>query len=179
MGSLIERIVRVLHAQESVADYEVSLAELAEVLAGRLKAAAHAAGVRLETSVTAAGTLSNREADLILLILENLLQNSLEATPAGKAVRLNIFQDGGRIIIEVQDEGPGLPPAVAGQLFTPCVSTKTGGSGVGLAISRQLAKHLGAELELKESSPRGCTFRLALPTQATDPEKHLEAAALK
>lgn len=176
MGSLIERIVRVLQEQQSVADYEVSLAELAEVVAGRLNSAAQAAGVNLKTTVSATGTLSNREADLILLILENLLQNSLEATPAGKVVHLGIFQDGGRIVMEVKDEGPGLPPAVAARLFTPCVSTKTGGSGVGLAISRQLAKHLGAELELKDSSPKGCTFRLALPAPASDANAHLEAA---
>jgi hypothetical protein len=67
--------------------------------------------------------------------------------------------------MEVQDEGPGLPPQVAERLFAPCISSKKGGSGIGLAISRQLAKHLGAELDLKQSSSEGCAFRLVLPLQ--------------
>ena len=56
------------------------------------------------------------------------------------------------MVCEVADEGPGFPPQLLKSLFTPCRSTK-GGSGIGLAISRQLANQLGAVLELAKSSP--------------------------
>jgi C4-dicarboxylate-specific signal transduction histidine kinase len=55
---------------------------------------------------------------------------------------------------------------MAAALFTPCKSTKEGGSGIGLAISKQLAHHLGADLELKTNSPGGCVFVLTVPTGA-------------
>ena len=48
-------------------------------------------------------------------------------------------------------------------LFAPCKSSKEGGSGIGLAISKQLANHLGANLELKSNSPEGCVFVLRVP----------------
>jgi signal transduction histidine kinase len=111
--------------------------------------------------------LSNHEADLVLLILENLVQNALEATPAGKDVSLEVAVHDRSVVMEVADQGPGLPPGMEAQLFGPCVSSKRGGGGIGLAISRQLAKHLGAELRLKYTSPQGAAFCLTLP--ACDP----------
>ena len=169
METLINRVVRVLQEQHAVTEYEISLAELAELLADKIQPAARAAGVRLETVVTTAGALSNHDADLVLLILENLAQNAVEASPRGKTVRVAVFAEGRHTVVEVQDEGPGLPPGVEARLFTPGASSKQGGSGIGLAISRQLATHLSAELRLKCSSPQGCTFRLALPRPALLP----------
>jgi signal transduction histidine kinase len=139
------------------------------LLADKIQPAARAAGVRLETVVTTAGALSNHDADLVLLILENLAQNAVEASLRGRTVRVAVFAEGERTVVEVQDEGPGLPPGVEARLFTPGASSKQGGSGIGLAISRQLATHLSAELRLKCSSPQGCTFRLALPRPALLP----------
>ena len=169
MEDMINRVVRVLQEQHAATEYEISMAELAELLAGKIQPAARAAGVGFETVVTVAGALSNHEADLVLLILENLAQNAVEASPPGKTVRLAVFAEGRHTVMEVQDEGPGLPPGVEGRLFTPCASSKQGGSGIGLAIIRQLATHLSADLQLKCSSPQGCTFRLALPRLAPHP----------
>jgi nitrogen-specific signal transduction histidine kinase len=49
------------------------------------------------------------------------------------------------------------------QIFLPCKSTREGGSGIGLAISKQIADHLGAKLQLVESSSNGCVFLLQMP----------------
>lgn len=178
MEDMINRVVQVLQEQPAGADYEVTLAELAEMLGARCLPAARAAGVRFDTAVRSAGVLTNRESDLVLFILENLVQNALEATPPGKAICLRIGAENGMLAMEVQDEGPGLPAEVAARLFTPCASTKKGGSGIGLAISRQLASHLGGQLELKTSSAQGCTFRLALRATPTEPEKQRQDAAV-
>jgi signal transduction histidine kinase len=178
MENLINRVVRVLQEQHAATEYEISLAELAELLAGKIQPAADAAGVGFQTVVTTTGALSNHEADLVLLILENLAQNAVEASPPGKTVRVAIFAESRHTVMEVQDEGPGLPPGVEARLFTPCDSSKPGGSGIGLAISRQLATHLSAELQLKCSSPQGSTFRLALPRPAT-PSATAAATELK
>jgi signal transduction histidine kinase len=160
MQDLISRVVGVLQEQSGAPSYEITCAELGELLTGRMRAAAQAAGVRWETALAAEGTLSSRESDLILLILENLAQNAVEATPAGKTVHCAIFKSGPAIVAQIRDEGPGLPPAARSQLFSPCASSKKNGSGIGLAISQQLAKHIGAELRLAASTPQGTSFEL-------------------
>jgi signal transduction histidine kinase len=176
MQSLINRVVRVLQEEPAATRYEIALAELVEMLSRKLQPVAKAAGVEFHTGVAPAGALSNHQADLVLLILENLIQNAIEATPAGKAVRLAVGTEGDRVVMEVADEGPGLPPEMQARLFTPCPSPKPGGSGIGLAISQQLAKHLGAELGLKHSSSKGCAFRLALPWPGSPDGRRAEAA---
>jgi signal transduction histidine kinase len=177
MQTLIDRVVRVLQEQQTVADYEITFAELLEIMAAKFQPAAQAAGVHYTATLRVSGAISNREADLILLILENLIQNAIEATPAGKAVQLRILNDHANLLMEVEDQGPGLSPELAGRLFAPCASTKRGGSGIGLAISRQLATHLGATLELRESSANGCCFRLALSARDSSSQPGSREAA--
>lgn len=165
MQSLIDRVVRVLQEQQTVAEYEISFAELVEMLDAKFRPVAQSADIRYASSLSVAGALSNRDADLILLILENLLQNAIEATPAGKEVKVRVLKEGTQVFVEVEDQGPGLRAEAAERLFMPCASNKKGGNGIGLAISHQLAMHLGGRLELKQSCANGCCFRLILPGQ--------------
>jgi signal transduction histidine kinase len=163
MEELINRVVRVLQDQQSGAEYEISIAELVGMLAQKAKVLADPTGVRFGTRVLFDRSLSNRESDLILLILENLVQNGIEATPPGKGVEVCVTGDAAVIHFEVRDQGAGLSPGMEGRLFMPCVSGKKGGGGIGLAISKQLAHSLGAKLDLTENSPSGCAFRLSVP----------------
>jgi signal transduction histidine kinase len=119
--------------------------------------------VQFITRVEGQAALPNRAANLITLILVNLVQNAVEATPAGKSVCLTLAGGNERIAGEVRDQGSGFPQELRNNLFKPCHSTKEGGSGIGLAICHQLAKHLGAELELKSSAADGCVFALTVP----------------
>lgn len=176
MQNLIGEVVRVLEEQQAVGDYEVSLEELVEIISGRMLPVARSAGVRFAAeSAAGEGSLSNRDANLILLILENLIQNAVQATPAGKAVRLSLARAGERVLAEVRDEGAGFPASLQEHLFMPCRSTKPGGGGIGLAISKQLANHLGAVLELKSSTSQGCVFRLSLPASRSSAPSPLMA----
>jgi signal transduction histidine kinase len=168
MEELINRVVRVLQEQQTGTEYEISIAELVGMLAQKAKALADPGGVHFSAKVLYDRTLSNREADMILLILENLVQNGIEATPPGKNVEVRVTGDDGMIDFEVCDQGGGLSPVLQAQLFMPCTSSKKGGGGIGLAISKQLAHSLGAKLELTENSPSGCTFRLRLHQSAAD-----------
>jgi signal transduction histidine kinase len=163
MEELINRVVRVLQEQQIGAEYEISIAELVEMLGRKACALADATGVRFGSRVLIDRSVSNREGDLILLILENLVQNAIEATPPGKSVELCVMGDAGVIKFEVRDQGAGLSPGVESRLFMPCTSTKEGGGGIGLAISKQLAQSLGARLELTDNTPSGCTFGLSVP----------------
>lgn len=175
MQNLIGEIVRIIGDEHGVERYEVTLAELVETLSAKVQPVASVVGVRFETSVTGEGVLPNREANLALLILENLVKNALQATPRDKFVRLRIAASDHRLTFEVEDEGPGFPAGLQSSLFKPGRSTKPGGNGIGLAICKQLANHLGAELELRRSTPQGCVFALTLlhPKLAVASSRHL------
>lgn len=178
MEELINRVVRVLQEQQTGADYEISIAELVGMLAQKAGPLAESTGVRFQSKTLCEGVLSNREADLILLILENLVQNGIEATPQGGSVELCVTGDAGAINFAVRDQGPGLPPGLEARLFMPVTSGKKGGGGIGLAISKQLAQSLGATLELHDSGPAGCTFRLMVPRPPAGAVQSTAAAQL-
>ena len=173
MQEMINRVVRVLQEQQSGVEYKISVGELVGMLEQKAQPVAAAANVRFETSCSTDEDLSNHEADLILLVLENLVQNGIEATPAGKAVRMSAGNSREGLVFEVFDRGHGLPAKVAANLFAPCASGKKGGGGIGLAISKQLAQQLGATLELVNSSTAGCVFRFTVPARKNG-EPHLQ-----
>jgi len=163
MQSLINQVVNVLREEEGSVQYEITLSELAEMVSDKVRPLSVETGVKFLSGLNGQVVLPNRAANLVALILVNLTQNALQATPKGNAVTLSLTECGEQIVCEVRDQGPGLPPELAAHLFAPCKSSKEGGSGIGLAISKQLANHLGANLELKSNSPEGCVFVLRVP----------------
>jgi signal transduction histidine kinase len=162
MQQLVQEVVRVLGEGGTGDTYEITLAELAGVLEDRIQPAARALGVRCEVSLSTQGRISNHPANLILLIMENLIRNALQVTPRDKTVRVSIAAAGSNVVCTVADEGPGFAEHLLKNLFMPCRSTK-GGAGLGLAISKQLANHLHAQLELKQNGPGGSVIALILP----------------
>ncbi len=100
--------------------------------------------------------------DQIEQALINLLRNAADASQAGGAVRIGWRRDGAMVEIWVSDEGPGLSGTA--NLFVPFFTTKPGGSGIGLVLSRQIAEGHGGALTLGNRSDRsGCVARLRLP----------------
>lgn len=163
MQSLLGDILRVLGEESVDARYQLPLEDVAQLLADKMEPVANAAGVRFTWHCAAARTLPNRDANLVLLVLENLIQNAIQALPRGRSVQLSLQSAPHGIRCTVADEGPGLPEAVRQNLFAPLRSRRRGGHGLGLALSRHLARHLGAELQLLSTGPQGTVFALDLP----------------
>jgi len=162
MHQLINDVVRVLGEESELERYELTLEELLDLLTKRTQTEARAAGVQLQVNRAGDSILPNRDANLLLLILDNLLQNAIQATPRGKSVRLDVQSTPQGLAFQVADQGPGFPAHLLPTLFAPCRSTREGGSGIGLSIAKQLANHLGAELTLNKNTPEGCVFTLQL-----------------
>jgi signal transduction histidine kinase len=96
-------------------------------------------------------------------ILLNLLKNAIEAVESGGGVTIRTGRSDHETFIDVQDDGPGLASEAESNLFRPFSTTKgPAGTGLGLAVSRRLARTLGGDL-VHLPSPRGARWRLTLP----------------
>lgn len=106
---------------------------------------------------------------LVTQALMNLALNALQATPAGGRVRLAARPvrrgDVDGVLLLVEDDGQGLPAEVRRKLFTPFFTTKTDGTGLGLASCRRIATELGGALRLYPRRRHGARAVLALPRQ--------------
>lgn len=167
LRTMVNDVVGVLRDEQSGAAFELTCAEVIEVVREKVRADAVSRGVTLECGVADDVPVAGRRANLAILVLRNLAQNALEATPSGGVVRLkgNGRADGALEFV-VEDSGPGLAATVRERLFQPCASTKVGGSGLGLALSHQIAQQAGGRLELLRSDGRGTAFRLVLAAEA-------------
>ena len=104
------------------------------------------------------------DADQLEQLLINLVRNAVDAAlETGGKVELSWSVLGDRLHVLVADEGPGLPVDI-GNLFVPFYTTKPGGSGIGLALCRQIAEGHGGTLTLEDSPEgRGVEARLTIP----------------
>jgi len=98
--------------------------------------------------------------------LLNLVENAVQASPAGAEVRLAVERSGDAARVTVSDRGAGVPPEVRARLFTPHVTTKAGGAGMGLFIARQIveAGHRGS-LTLADAPGGGTVAEVRLPLE--------------
>ena len=123
------------------------------------------------------------------IFLRELVSNAVDATQKIKRLSslgqykgelgdllVEVAVDKDKKTITVSDQGPGFPGSITP--FAPCRSEKIGGSGIGLALCKQLANHLGAELELSSNTPKGCRFSLRLAASVCNPILPTEAERL-
>ena len=167
MEDMIDNIVRTLGENANGVVYELSVTELLELLKSRVEPIAVGHHVQITIISTGGRELDNREGNLVLLILENLTQNGVEACEPNGRVTIRGGETSGVTSFEVSDDARGLPEAVKTSLFQPGNTSKEQGSGLGLAISGQLAGAMGAELTLAKSDEKGTTFRLTLAKRSS------------
>jgi two-component system, NtrC family, sensor kinase len=108
---------------------------------------------------------------LVRQILDNLLSNAADAAGENDgSVTVTTARETDRALIEVADEGPGIPADLLPKVFDPFVSTKRAGKGygLGLAICAALVEALGASLTVESKEGEGSRFRLWIPRRAAE-----------
>lgn len=107
---------------------------------------------------------ANADPDHVHRIAANLIRNAAEAMPDGGSITVTAAQNA----LEFSDTGPGLPGRVRENLFRPfAASTRKDGSGLGLALSRDLARSMGGDIELVRTGPEGTVFRVNINSNGT------------
>lgn len=157
LGALLDRFLRFAQPHE-LQRQRCDLAELVADAAGR--AAASLPAPPLELALAPCEVEADRMA--VGVIVENLVRNALEAAGTAGRVWVRAEAAGDRARVVVEDDGPGVSPEVADRLFRPFASTKPSG-GLGLALSRRLARLHGGEVAYERREPRGSRFVLTLP----------------
>lgn len=96
-------------------------------------------------------------------IVCNLLKNAVEILPEGGKVAFCMYQDGSHLVIEVSDNGPGIPSNIRNQLFDPFFTTKTNGTGLGLWVVYRLVQSMEGIIEVMSDEDQGATFHVSVP----------------
>jgi signal transduction histidine kinase len=110
------------------------------------------------------------DAEQLTQVLMNLLLNAVEAIGQDGVIDLRLGSRNGRVLIQVHDSGPGLTKEQAEHLFEAFYTTKPEGTGLGLAVSRELAANMGGSLRYAGHGP-GATFEVELPGAAATKER--------
>ena len=105
------------------------------------------------------------DSGMLRQVLVNLLNNALEAVGQAGVVTMRCMVQGrSRIAFELQDDGPGIPQEVRNRLFTPFVTTKEAGTGLGLTIVKRIVDRHGGTITVHSGPPRvGTSIRVVLP----------------
>jgi signal transduction histidine kinase len=97
-------------------------------------------------------------------VFANLLQNAAQAQGQGE-VRLVAEARGPSLHVRVEDDGPGVAPALRARLFDPFVTGRAEGTGLGLALCRRLVERHGGSVALLSELRQGSTFLVTLPIE--------------
>jgi signal transduction histidine kinase len=120
--------------------------------------------VRIDASALEANLVADVDGPQIIQVLINLLLNAVEASPAKRIVKLTATRLGLNVCIRISDEGTRIPDDVRPHVFDAYYTTKPEGSGLGLAVSREIVVNHGGALEF-ESEAGSTTFIMLLPIE--------------
>jgi len=179
MAADVERLERVSRRFELIGRHtsleRLSVVELVRSTERYLAARLPRRGPEIHLSVLIESDVPEIMGNEVLLTwaLENLLKNALDALAGrGGMITVRAFPaEPGWVTLQVQDTGPGVDPDMRERLFEAGTTTKSGGWGVGLSLTRRIVERIhGGRIELLQSGPRGATFQLRLPAFGEETE---------
>ncbi|AWL06485.1 ATP-binding protein [Massilia oculi] len=144
-------------AAEGAVARPVDLADLARRTVADLAGVAAAKGVDLGVQQADPATVEGQP-DALQILLRNLVDNAVKYTPGGGTVDISVQHEGGKIVVQVEDSGPGIPPEERERVFDRfyrVAGSDAAGSGLGLAIIKAIAERHGATLLLDASQRLG------------------------
>jgi signal transduction histidine kinase len=122
--------------------------------------------------------VANIDADLLKQAVLNVIQNGAQAMQQGGRLEVVLEDEGKTAVLRVSDEGPGIPEEIREKIFDLYFTTKSGGSGIGLAMTYRILQFHHGSVEVESEVERGAEFLLRIPLAATEwGRRHLPPAS--
>ena len=153
----LKRVARPGEGEREPLDVNAVVEDVLDVARPRLRP-----GARLERALEATARPVADAAEVSQVIL-NLVLNAADAVDGSGVVTVRTRDAPGLLVLEVEDNGPGIPPEAQERLFTPFFTTKAEGTGLGLSIAHRIVQDHGGSLTFTTQPGHGTTFRMTLP----------------
>jgi len=157
---IVENLLELSRPATSITLAPVDLRTLCEEVFEGIQVSAQQGGVRFSVEGAAVAPADRPK---LRQILVNLVKNAAEAAGPGGDVRVRIGRSGERVELAVADTGPGIGPEARARMFEPFFTTKPNGTGLGLAVSRAIARAHGGDIDVGNGESGGAVFTLRLP----------------
>jgi signal transduction histidine kinase len=170
-ASDVLRKLRDFYRGGTVKRERVDFAALSSRVAASFQENLRVANATLVSTIDSSVPPVEGDATQLEIVLQNLIANAIDAVSRAPAsqrrIELHATRSADELVLSVEDSGPGISAEVSRELFEPFVTTRPGGMGLGLAISRTLAQARGGDLSFGRSSTLGgACFKLRLPIEA-------------
>jgi signal transduction histidine kinase len=133
--------------------------------------------VKLEGHLPDHPLIANVDADLLKQAAINVIQNGAQAMPNGGKLRVTLQEDRKMAVLRIADEGSGIPPEILEKIFDLYFTTKSGGSGIGLAMTYRILQLHHGSVDVQSTVGRGTEFSLRIPLAAAEwGRRHLQPA---
>jgi signal transduction histidine kinase len=172
LGFLVENVLtwsRVEEGRASIEPRRISAGELVSAAEPLLRRRCQEAGATFELQLTTDAIYTAADADRVRQVLFNLVDNACKYAGQGATVKLSSETHDKHLVLAVDDDGPGVATSLRRRIFSAFDRGTRGpgdsvrGLGLGLAISRELARSLGGDMQCTTSALGGARFELRLP----------------
>jgi signal transduction histidine kinase len=124
--------------------------------------------VKLVHSFPSQPLMANVDADMLKQAALNVIQNGAQAMPDGGTLEVNLEADRKTAVLRISDQGVGIAEEIIEKIFDLYFTTKSGGSGIGLAMTYRILQLHHGSVEVQSVKDRGTEFRLRIPLAATE-----------
>jgi two-component system sensor histidine kinase KdpD len=171
---LVSNLLDMTRLQSGAVEPRREWVPLVEVIGGALtRVEERLAGRRVRTDLAEDLPLVSLDPVLVEQLFINLLENAAKYTPSSAELEIRAAREGGMLVVDVADRGPGIPPGDEERIFERFhrgAHAGVGGAGLGLPIARAIAEAHGGRLVASNRPGGGALFRLTLPLRADFPQ---------
>jgi two-component system sensor histidine kinase GlrK len=176
LQQLIEDLLNYQRAQDSVGRLKLAAAQFERIVQQALadhELAARARGIRADLRLEP--VVLRADEDKLHAVVANLVSNAIKYSPDGGIISLTLRREGDRVVLEVGDAGPGIPPEDRERVFDwfyrgrPAHHGRVRGSGLGLGIAKEFVAAHGGRIEVVDHPAGGAHFRVTLPLAEAEP----------
>ncbi len=167
--SMVENLLAITRFDNGTLNLNLQPELLEEVIAEALRhVSRNAAEHEIKTAVDGEFLMAKMDSHLIVQVLINLVNNAIQHTPAGSHIAVSARREGREVLVEVSDDGPGIPGEAKSKLFDMFYTAGNArgdgrrGLGLGLYLCKSIICAHGGKIGVKDNSPHGTVFRFTL-----------------